>query len=137
MRIPSIFTEPSEDLRPIWIGVYALVLGSVVFLLEVLYWTRYIRPEYFPAGDEFSLIVHSTHFFHPSIAEWLHRGFSKYFLPYPDISIAYTNFLRPVDNAVYYLESFMFFDTGASISSEATSSSLLLSQLRTTSLGAC
>ncbi len=109
MGVASISTKPSDDLRPIRIGVSAFVLGSVVFLLEVLYWALYIRREYFPAGDDFSLIVHSTHLFHPSPAEWLHRGFSNYFYPYPDISVAYTNFLRPVDNAVYYIESLIFF----------------------------
>lgn len=108
MRIPRALTAPTEDPRPLRIGVSAIVLGSVMFLLEILYWQCYIRLEYFPVGDEFSLLVHSTRFFHPSLGEWFHRGFANYFCPYPDLSVPYSNFLRPVDNAFYYINSVIF-----------------------------
>ena len=67
-----------------------------------------IHAAYFPAGDEFSLVVSSTRFFHPHIGEWFSHGFSGYFSPYPDLSLPNSNFLRPVANITYFLDSVVF-----------------------------
>ena len=88
--------------------LYSLLLGSVLFLLQLWYWQTHIKAAYYPFGDDFSLIVHSTRVFGAHPSEWFTRGFADYFRPYPDLAIAYSEFLRPVDNSVYYLESIVF-----------------------------
>ena len=40
--------------------------------------------------------------------EWFTRGFADYFKPFPDLATPYSEFLRPADNAVYYLNSLLF-----------------------------
>ena len=97
---------------PAKLGSIALWPGILVALLflvaQVTYWAVQIRPAYFPAGDEFALLVSSTRFFHPHPGDWFRHGFSGYFCPYPDLSLPYSNFLRPMANFTYYLQSFVF-----------------------------
>lgn len=89
----------------LWPGILVALL---FFVAQVLYWAVRIRPAYFPAGDEFALLVSSTRFFHPDAGDWFRHGFSGYFCPYPDLSLPYSNFLRPLANLTYYLESLVF-----------------------------
>ncbi len=93
------------QVAPLWPGV---VVGSACFLLLLAYWVRFLRLPYFPAGDEFSLLVHSTRFFHPQPLQWFRHGFAGYFEPYPDLSLPYSNFLRPMANVTYWIESLVF-----------------------------
>lgn len=80
----------------------------VSFCCLAVFWFREVRLFYSPSGDEFSLFVNSARPFHPNISAWFLHGFSTYFTPYPDWSAPETNFLRPVANAVYYLNSMLF-----------------------------
>jgi hypothetical protein len=86
----------------------SLLAGTLILALLTAFWYFQIRQDYYPSGDEFSLLVNSTRFFHPSPLAWFSHGFSTYFIPYPDISLPYSNFLRPVDNLTYYLNSLLF-----------------------------
>ena len=88
--------------------LYSLLLGSGLFLLQFWYWQTHIRSFYYPSGDDFALLVHSTRIFHAHPTEWFLRGFAGYFRPYPDIAVPYSEFLRPLDNSVYYLNSVLF-----------------------------
>lgn len=80
----------------------------IPFSILAVYWSIYIRPFYFPSGDEFSLIVNSTRFFGPKVSSWFLQGFGHYFVVYPEWTIPYTNFIRPAANASYYLNSVLF-----------------------------
>jgi hypothetical protein len=86
----------------------SLLISLSLFVLTVLFWLHRIRGYYFPAGDEFALLVHSARFFDPSIKDWFLRGFAEYFHPHPDISLPYSNFVRPGVNFTYYLNSWIF-----------------------------
>lgn len=97
--------QPQRSSTALWPGA---ITGFAVFLALVLFWAVRIRPAYYPTGDEFSLLVHSTRFFQPTAVDWFRHGFSGYFSPYPDLSLPYSNFLRPVANFTYFLQSFLF-----------------------------
>jgi hypothetical protein len=86
----------------------ALALGFVVLAFQVWFWHIFIQHDYFPVGDEFALLTNSTRVFHASPLSWITHGFSGYFAPYPDLSYPYSNFIRPVDNAVFFLASIVF-----------------------------
>ncbi len=108
MRSAAVVPRPGNTQvrgRDLWPGVGLAVL---MLLLQGVYWALRIRSGYFPAGDEFSLLVHSTRFFHPNAGEWFRHGFAGYFSPFPDLSLPYSNFLRPMANLTYYLESLLF-----------------------------
>lgn len=68
-------------------GWAALVLAYASF------WTHL-----FPRGDEFALIAASQR----ASTEWLTQGFDRYFIAYPEWTVPYTAYLRPVVNAVYW-----------------------------------
>jgi hypothetical protein len=87
---------------------FALSLGALVFLVQVIFWRLSIQHDFFPTGDEFSLLTHSTRVFHASPLTWFTHGFADYFNPYPDLALPYSNFLRPLDNLVFYLNSLLF-----------------------------
>ena len=92
-------------------GATMAMIGAsfiVPFSLFVAYWARYIFRSYFPYGDEFALLVNSTRPFHPSVLSWLREGYSHYLIAYPEWAVPSTNFLRPVANAAYYLNSVIF-----------------------------
>ena len=78
------------------------------FLALTVFWAFCIRPIYYPSGDEIALLVASTKMFHPSIAAWFFDGFGRFFLAYPGLSRPSTDFIRPVANATYYLNSLVF-----------------------------
>jgi hypothetical protein len=89
-----------------------LIAGCAAFLfffgVLALFWFLQVRAYYSPAGDEFSLFANSAKQFRPVFSEWFLQGFSRYFVPYPEWSIASTNFARPIVNAEYYLSSVLF-----------------------------
>jgi len=89
-----------------------LIVGCFAFLFSfgilALFWFLQVRTYYSPSSDEFSLFANSAKQFHPIFSEWFLQGFSRYFVPYPEWSIASTNFARPVVNAEYYLSSLLF-----------------------------
>jgi hypothetical protein len=92
-------------------GAPGWVLGLSFFLPLVAmvgYWAAFIRRTYFPSEDEFALIVSSGRMFHPSWKSWFLEGFSRYFQGYPGLSQPATDFIRPVVNASYWLDSVMF-----------------------------
>jgi hypothetical protein len=89
-----------------------LIVSGITFILAfgtlALFWFVQVRKYYSPSSDEFALFVNSAKPFHPIFSEWFLQGFSRYFVPYPEWSIASTNFARPVANAEYYLSSLAF-----------------------------
>ena len=85
----------------------ALSFGAPLLLL-LLFWAIWVRPTYFPSGDEFALLVASAKIFHPSVSAWFKDGFSHYFLAYPGLSRPSTDFVRPVANAAYFANSLIF-----------------------------
>jgi hypothetical protein len=89
-----------------------LMVSGISFLLSfgalALFWNFEVRRFYSPFSDEFSLFANSARQFHPVFSQWFLQGFSRYFVPYPEWSLASTNFARPVANAEYYLSSLVF-----------------------------
>ena len=81
---------------------------AIPFTFLALYWVKSIARSYFPYGDDFALIVSSTRPFHPSIRSWFVDGYSKYLLAYPEWTVPYTDFIRPVANLSYYANSLLF-----------------------------
>lgn len=77
-----------------------IIYSSLVFLI----YGEFFR-NYYPTGDDYSLIGAAT-FWKPS--DWFFKGFSDYFIIYPDITRPYTNFIRPVINMIFYLENKFF-----------------------------
>ncbi|MHB1793876.1 MAG: hypothetical protein ACYCPO_02820 [Acidobacteriaceae bacterium] len=94
--------------RPMKLQLILALSVLLPFALLVLYWAKYIRPAYFPLGDEFALIVHSAKQFYPSASSWFLEGYKNYFIVYPEWTVPYTDFLRPVANISYYLNSLIF-----------------------------
>ena len=88
------------------------MVSGISFLLSfatlALFWNFEVRRFYSPFSDEFSLFANSARQFHPVFSRWFLQGFSQYFVPYPEWSLASTNFARPVANAEYYLSSLVF-----------------------------
>ena len=101
-------TESGLPHPPRRASLIALLCGLIAFAGQVAVWHLYIQKAYFPVGDDLVLIAHSTRVFDASPISWFTKGFSDYFSPYPDLSLPYSNFLRPVDNAVYYVNSLIF-----------------------------
>src|SRR6202034_3691744 len=89
-----------------------LMVSGISFLLSfatlALFWNFEVRRFYSPFSDEFSLFANPARQFHPVFSQWFLQGFSRYFVPYPEWSLASTNFARPVANAEYYLSSLVF-----------------------------
>jgi hypothetical protein len=87
-------------------------VSGISFLLSfatlTIFWDIEVRRFYSPFSDEFSLFANSARQFHPVFSQWFLQGFSRYFVPYPEWSLASTNFARPVANAEYYLSSLVF-----------------------------
>jgi hypothetical protein len=105
--MPKI-SESNSPYSPRQTCLIALLCGLIVLAGQVAVWHLNIQHFYFPVGDDLVLIAHSTRVFHASPISWFTKGFSGYFSPYPDLSLPYSNFLRPVDNAVYYANSLIF-----------------------------
>ena len=87
-------SEPSAE-RSSSTLMICIAIGLIAFLVSAIYWYFAIRPFYFPMGDEFSLIVNSTHMFHPQPLKWITEGYRDYLIVYPQWSVYGTNFLRP------------------------------------------
>lgn len=77
------------------------------FLLLCFIWATNIRSYYYPSGDEIALITASARSFHPQPLSWIRSGFQDYFLAYASAPPT-TDFLRPVANATYFLNSELF-----------------------------
>jgi hypothetical protein len=58
-----------------------------------------------PIGDDAALISGSIH---GDFADWFLKGFSDYFYVFPQWSKPYTDFIRPLDNVIIYLQSLVF-----------------------------
>ncbi len=88
-------------------GVWRFYAASFVLplLAMVGYWVRFIRADYRPSEDEFALIVSSGRMFHPSMRGWFLEGFGRYFVGYPGLSRPVTDFVRPVVNGAYWVNS--------------------------------
>ncbi|MDB4907290.1 MAG: hypothetical protein JWO05_2074 [Gemmatimonadetes bacterium] len=56
-------------------------------------------------SDTAALLLHSTRFYPTSALDWLRRGFSDYFVVYPEATVPATSFVRPLVNASFWLES--------------------------------
>jgi hypothetical protein len=81
-----------------------LAVFFFVILTDAALLRDWIRSIY-PVGDEFSLIVESQ----KSPWHWFLEGYSRYFFVYPEYTVPYSNFLRPVGNLIYWV----FFHLGA------------------------
>jgi hypothetical protein len=81
---------------------------AVTFATYTFFWALYIKPFYFPCGDNFSVLVNSLPPFHPSASAWFLHGFQNYFDVYPDMSLHATNFIRPVVNGTFFLDWFVY-----------------------------
>ena len=86
-----------------FIGAFALVLA-----VTMAFWFSQIRGQWAAAGDEFALFANSAHMFHPHPSYWFTRGYRDYLTVYPELTSARSNFIRPVANIKYYLESWVY-----------------------------
>jgi hypothetical protein len=87
---------------------HSIAAGLLVFAVLLVYWWVAIRPFYYPVYDDFALLAKSTTMFHPKPLEWLTQGFHDYLTPSPGWSLSATDFLRPVVNLCYYINSVLF-----------------------------
>jgi hypothetical protein len=87
---------------------WSVACFASAFMLLTLIWAAFVRSYYHPFGDEFSLIVNSTRFFHPTPSSWFLSGYSRYFIVYPEWTPPLYDFLRPGANMVYFLDSLLF-----------------------------
>jgi hypothetical protein len=87
--------------------IYLAVVFIAAFMPLLFFWFFAIRPYYYPSGDEIALLVSSGMTFHPRVLLWFTQGFSEYFLAYGGAPHS-TNFIRPVANATYLMNSFLF-----------------------------
>jgi len=85
----------------------ALASFAVSLLLLSLIWAYLIRARYYPSSDEIALLTASARAFHPNPLSWVNSGFQDYFLAYRSAPRT-TDFLRPVVNATYFLNSLLF-----------------------------
>lgn len=91
----------------------AIVIALSLFALWISLlstWFSSIAEHYFPYAEEWSLFAHSL----PGLAdpvEWVLRGFGDYLPAYEHLSIAGTNFIRPVYNAGTWLRGYLFGDS--------------------------
>lgn len=70
---------------------------------------KYITGNYYPAGDDISLIVNSAPFFKAfNPAGWFTEGYADYFRVYPEWSVHSKEIIRPVANIIFYLNSLLF-----------------------------
>jgi hypothetical protein len=58
-------------------------------------------------GDTHALMLHSTRFFPADPGEWVREGFARYFVNFPEATLPYTGFVRPVVNATVWMESLL------------------------------
>jgi hypothetical protein len=88
----------------------ALALGAFLISFGAMfaYWWVEVRKFWAPDGDEFALITNSARMFHPHPLEWFTQGYRDYLTVYPELTMPRSNFLRPVANLKYYLESIVF-----------------------------
>jgi hypothetical protein len=101
-NVRSFFLSPSRT------RLLLAISFAVPFFALTLFWACFIRANYFPSRDEFSLLVASTKMFHPAISSWFLEGYSRYFISYPGLSHPATDFIRPGANLAYYLNSVVF-----------------------------
>ncbi|MDB4907289.1 MAG: hypothetical protein JWO05_2073 [Gemmatimonadetes bacterium] len=81
----------------------ATLLGvGTVLVFAALLWPHY--GSYAVRGDAAALVLHSARFYGPSASEWFTRGFTDYFVSYPEVSF-HTAYVRPVVNLSFWLES--------------------------------
>lgn len=62
---------------------------------------------YTASGDDYAVISASRQF---RPLDWLLKGYSDYFLVYPNSSTPYTNFVRPIGNLTVFLNHIVFQD---------------------------
>lgn len=92
-----------------WLAVSSLLLATG--LLHSVFLLPYVRT-YHIIGDDFALVLNSARQYHPHPASWVTRGFSNYFVSFPDLPQHHTDFCRPVVNATFWLESLLSPGTG-------------------------
>jgi hypothetical protein len=82
-------------LLPIFVllGVFALEFSKV--------------RHYTASGDDYAVVAASRQF---RPLDWLFKGYSDYFLVYPNSSTPYTNFVRPIGNLTVFLNHIVFQD---------------------------
>ena len=98
-----------------WLSVLVLVLATAVAYSVFL--SPYVRTFHIMA-DDFALVLNSARKYHRDPALWVTRGYTSYFVAFPDLPPASTfpghgtDFCRPVVNATFWLESLLCPGTG-------------------------
>jgi len=98
-----------------WLSMLVLVLAIAVTYSVFL--SPYVRTFHIKA-DDFALILNSARQYHRDPALWVTRGYTSYFVDFPDLPPASTfpghrtDFCRPVVNATFWLESLLCPGTG-------------------------
>jgi hypothetical protein len=90
--------------RRYWLSASSLVFAAG--LLYSVFLLPYVRTFHI-SGDDFALVLNSARQYHPNPLLWLTRGFSSYFVAYPDLPERHTDFCRPLVNATFWLESLL------------------------------
>lgn len=57
------------------------------------------------SGDDFALVYHSAYFSKTTFFDWFTFGFRDYFINYDGYTPYFTNFIRPLTNLTFYIES--------------------------------
>jgi hypothetical protein len=80
-----------------------LIMQSILIFLSFLFFDVFVFGDWlrklYPLGDNFSLIVESKN----SPLQWFFRGQANYFIPYPEFSVPFTNIIRPMQTALYFV----------------------------------
>lgn len=87
-------------------GVWALGAGLIAFVTLVVTHLPHLS-SFVVSGDDYALVQHSARFFSPSLTDWIANGYRGYNLAYPELGAGSTNFIRPVQNAAVYLNSWL------------------------------
>src|ERR1700710_1378163 len=107
LRVANVVQLKARRLMPALV-LQALAAGCIVFAIYIAVWSIWVAPDYYPRGDNFSVLVNSLPEFHPKISDWFFQGFRTYFHVYPDMSKNGTNFIRPGVNVTFFMEWFIF-----------------------------
>lgn len=86
--------------------VVALLWFVASFLALVIFWKLRIRHLY--VEEQFSEISSSAWMFHPHVADWFIKPFSRYRMNYPEWNPLYRCFIRPTECLHYYVCSLIF-----------------------------
>ena len=91
--------EPTKRALSVWVFVLPAVILSLIFLSLFFFYRNY-----FPYSDEPAAFAGGNQ----GVADWFTHGVSELVIPYPEWTVPYTDFMRPVTSLITYLTDVLF-----------------------------